>query len=208
MSDVSHAQPAWLNVSRETFDQLGAFCQIVKKWNPAINLVSKADSLNLWNRHLLDSAQMFDLIPMTATNLCDLGSGGGFPGVVFAIMAAEMRPQLAITLVESDRRKSVFLSEAVRMLGLKVKVLTERIDELAPQHADVVSARALAPLSALCGFAVRHMAPLGIAIFPKGRTSAQEIIDAKAQFRFQLESRQSLVDAEACILCLKDIHNA
>jgi 16S rRNA (guanine527-N7)-methyltransferase len=207
MSESFDMRPDWLNVSRETFDRLEVFCQIVKKWSPAINLVSKPDIAKLWQRHLLDSAQIFYHIPLTAKTLCDLGSGGGFPGIVLGIMASEARPDLSLTLIESDRRKSVFLSEASRLLSLNVKILPGRIDELSPQHADVISARALAPLATLCGFAQRHMTHTGTAIFPKGRAAGQEILDAEASFRFHLTTAISVIDAEACILSLKDIQN-
>jgi 16S rRNA (guanine527-N7)-methyltransferase len=207
MKENYDAKPDWLSVSRETFDRLDAFCLLVKKWNPAINLVSRPDLANLWQRHLLDSAQLFCFVPPEARTLVDLGSGGGFPGIVMGILAKEIRPDLSITLVESDRRKSVFLSEATRLLSLNVKILPERIDEIPPQHADVVSARALAPLTALCGFAFRHMRQTGTAIFPKGRAAVQEIADAEERFRFHLTAAKSMMDAEACVLSLKDIQN-
>lgn len=208
MLSDSEAQPEWLDVSRETFDLLGKYLLLVRKWNPVINLVSKADLDNLWTRHLLDSAQLFYHAPLEARSWCDLGSGGGFPGVVVAIMAAEKAPKLAVTLVEVDRRKAVFLTEACRQLGIKATVLTERIDRLAPQQADVISARALAPLANLCDFAQRHMSPSGVAIFPKGRAAQQEVDDARLRFSFNLTKTQSIVDPEACVLCLRDIHHA
>lgn len=207
MSVEAFVQPEWLDVSRETIDRLNTFCALVKKWNPVINLVSKPDISNLWDRHILDSAQIFYQIPPEATTLCDLGSGGGFPGIVLAIIAAESRPQLSISLVESDRRKSVFLSEATRLLGLNVTILTQRVDDLPPQNADVISARALASLTVLCGFALRHMNPSGMALFPKGRAADQEITDAGLSYHFKLTKIQSVMDTEACILCLKDIHH-
>lgn len=207
MNDVGMLQPDWLNVSRETLLRLDKFCKIVTKWSGAINLVSKADIINLWNRHLLDSAQIFELIPGEATTLCDLGSGGGFPGVVLAAMAAELRPELSITLVESDKRKSVFLSEAVRLLELNVVVINERIDDLKPQRSCVVSARALAPLSVLCGFAARHMNPAGTAIFPKGRAFEKEIAEARLSYTFEVAVKPSLMDPEACLLSLRDIQH-
>lgn len=207
MTDLFDMRPEWLNVSRETFDQLEQFCQLVRKWSPAINLVSKPDIENLWKRHLLDSAQIFYHIPSSAKTLCDLGSGGGFPGIVLGVLAKEARPDLHITLVESDRRKSVFLSEAARLLSLNVKVVSGRIDEIPPQHADVVSARALAPLAVLCGFALRHMSHAGTAIFPKGKAAGQEILDAEMGFSFHVTKAASEMDADACILSLKDIRN-
>ena len=160
--------PAWMNVSRETLDRLFSFCDLVEKWNPAINLISKSGIAEIWNRHIIDSAQLFQQMPDRAREWCDLGSGGGFPGIVLAILAKQLQPNAQVILVESDRRKSVFLAQASRLLDIDVRVKTQRIEELEPQNADVLSARALAPLSDLCGYAYRHLKPDGVAIFPKG----------------------------------------
>lgn len=199
--------PDWLNVSRETLQSLRTFCDLVRRWNPAINLVAKSTVADMWNRHLLDSAQIFKFMPMTATSWLDLGSGAGFPGLVVAILATEHQPELRVTLVESDRRKSVFLNEVIRTLNLPAKVLTQRIDDVAPQAADVVSARALSSLSSLCGHAHRHLADGGIALFPKGVQAQAEIDDARAHWWFGVDSHPSSTDAEATILVLKDIRN-
>ena len=136
-----------LDVSRETFEKLKAFAELVRKWNPKINLVSK-DSLNdLWSRHILDSVQIFELVPGPG-KWVDLGSGGGFPGIVISILNQEER-NFDVVMVESDQRKSAFLRTAIRELDLAAKVKTERIEELECLEADVLSARALADLTKL-----------------------------------------------------------
>jgi len=200
--------PEWLNVSRETLDRLFAFCDLVEKWNPAINLVSKAGMAGLWGRHVLDSAQLIRNLPKQSSSWCDLGSGGGFPGIVLAILAKETQPDVRMTLVESDARKSVFLSEAARILKLEVSIKNRRIEDLEPQHVDVLTARALAPLSQLCGFAYRHLKPNGLAIFPKGAGAAREIAEARKQWSFCCDMVQSHTDADARILTISDIRHA
>ena len=200
--------PGWLNVSRETLAQLFDFCDLVEKWNPVINLVSRAGIADLWPRHVIDSAQLFFKSPEGGAAWCDLGSGGGFPGIVLAILAKELRPDVTFTLVESDSRKAVFLAESARVLSLPVVVLSHRIENLAPQNADVLTARALAPLSQLCGFAHRHLKPTGIAIFPKGAAATREIDDARKTWSFKCESSQSTTDADAAVLTIRDIHRA
>lgn len=199
--------PPWLDVSRETFDKLGALCALVVRWTPAINLVSKSTASQIWSRHLLDSAQIFSLIPASARHLVDLGSGGGFPGLVISVLAAEKMPDLAVTLVESDRRKSVFLSEAARTLGLKVAIITQRIDEIPPLSADVLSARALAALATLCTFADRHLAKDGTAIFMKGANYAEEVAEARKSWSFDSQIHQSRTDATAVVLEMKAIRH-
>lgn len=206
MSDLE-VSPDWLNVSRETMDDLRAFCRLVERWNPAINLVSKAGLAGLWNRHVLDSAQIFPFVPPEARLWCDLGSGGGFPGLVIAVMAKRELPNLEVVLVESDQRKAVFLSEVARLMKLRVQVRVERIETLEPQNADILSARALAPLATLCGFASRHMKPDGLAIFPKGVNAAEEIREAGQTWAFDLTRHTSQTEAGAAILLLRGIHN-
>ncbi|MES2433204.1 MAG: 16S rRNA (guanine(527)-N(7))-methyltransferase RsmG [Pseudomonadota bacterium] len=200
--------PDWLNVSRETLERLFAYCELVEKWNPAINLISKSGIAEIWNRHLIDSAQLIRHMPAEDGLWCDLGSGGGFPGIVLGILAKVSHPKTQMILVESDRRKSVFLSEASRLLDIAVNVKTQRIEDLEPQNVDVLTARALAPLSSLCGYAYRHLKPEGVAIFPKGATAAREIEDAQNLWRFDYDAQESHTDPAALVLAVRGIQCA
>lgn len=200
--------PAWLNVSRETLERLFVYCELVEKWNPAINLISKSGIAQIWDRHVIDSAQLIRKIPTQSDQWCDLGSGGGFPGIVLAILAKEVQPETQMILVESDRRKSVFLSETARLLDIAVSIKTQRIEDLEPQNVDVLTARALAPLSSLCGYAYRHLKPQGVAIFPKGAAAAREIEDAQKLWRFDCDMMQSHTDPDALVLAIRGIQRA
>src|ERR1700759_3913418 len=117
-------------VSRETRDQLEALVHTLGRWQKAINLVGKATLEDIWVRHILDSAQLLPLIPKQAQTLADLGSGGGFPGLVLAAL----RPDLDVTMIESDVRKGAYLMEAGRKMGLPKppKVVIGRIEAVAP----------------------------------------------------------------------------
>jgi 16S rRNA (guanine527-N7)-methyltransferase len=194
-----------VSVSRETAARLDAFEALVRKWNSTINLVSKASLADLKHRHIADSEQLFELAGVTEGHWVDLGTGGGFPGIVVAIRAVEEAPGLRVTCIESDGRKAAFLMTAARELGLSVKVLAERIEAAEPQAADVVSARALAPLTALLPSAVRHLKPGGFAIFPKGAQHAMEVAQARTGWRFDLTVWPSRTDPEARILKLEAI---
>ncbi len=174
------------NVSRETLERLEAFVAVLEKWNPAINLVSKASLDDLWNRHIVDSAQLMAMCPDSAHSWVDIGSGGGFPGLVVAVIAAGMRPEIVFTLIESDSRKAAFLASAARETGVDPVIINDRIESAAAQNADVLSARALAPLNQLLGFAERHLAPTGVALFQKGETWRSEIGAAEAAWRYNL----------------------
>jgi 16S rRNA (guanine527-N7)-methyltransferase len=191
---------AAFNVSRETIARLEQHLALLEKWNPRINLVSKATLPDAWSRHFADSAQLWRFRPPGSRLWLDLGSGAGFPGLVIAALAAEEAPELAVRLVESDQRKAAFLREVARTSGLAVTVIDDRIESLAPQGADVVSARALAPLSDLVPMLQKHRRPGGIGLFPKGGAVHKELADANAHWRFEHKIYASLVEQKAAIV--------
>lgn len=200
MTDAKALPPG---VSRETVDRLQKLESLLQKWNPAINLVSKSTLANAWDRHILDSAQLFALSPTDAASWVDLGSGGGFPGLVVACLAADLRPGMSVTLIESDRRKATFLQEAARDLGLAPQIIVQRIEEATPQAATVVSARALAALPLLLSLAHRHLGAGGLCLFPKGANWREEVEAARKDWHFDLATHPSETDPLAVILAVK-----
>jgi 16S rRNA (guanine527-N7)-methyltransferase len=191
---------AAFDVSRETMARLGSHLALLERWNPRINLVSRSTLADAWSRHFADSAQLWRLRPPDARLWLDLGSGAGFPGLVIAALAAEASPGLHVRLVESDQRKAAFLREAARAAGLSVEVLDARIESLPPQGADVVSARALAPLAGLLPMLEKHRRPGGIGLFPKGGAVHKEIADASGHWRFDHKIYASLIEQKAAIV--------
>ena len=192
-------------VSRGTEDALRAYVDLLLRWNSRINLVAECEAAEIWRRHVLDCLQILPLLPADAGPLLDLGSGGGFPGLVLAATATA-RPT---HLVESDRRKAAFLAEAARHLGLAhVRVHATRIDAASLPPAAVLTARALAPLPTLLGHAHRLLAPGGTAIFPKGRTAEDELTAAAPDWTMRVERFPSLTDPAATILRLSEIRPA
>ena len=191
---------AAFDVSRETIDRLSAYLALLERWNPRINLVGGRTLPEAWSRHFADSAQLLALAPPAARSWLDLGAGAGFPGAVVAILAAETRPDLAVTLVESDGRKAAFLGAVARETGTPFAVLAERIESLPPQASDILSARALAPLAELLGHAEKHRRPEGTCLFPKGRSVHKEIADAALTWRFDPRIHRSRTDPDAAIL--------
>ncbi len=190
-----------LDVSRETLERLEVYESVLSTWNPRINLVSAATMADLWSRHFLDSAQLFAL-GRHARHWADLGSGGGFPGAVVGILANEQAPKMKVTLVEADQRKAAFLRTVARETGVSFRVIAKRIEQAEPLGADVISARALAPLNLLLEFADRHLAPGGTALFLKGENADAEIKQALEEGRFDCEKHPSATDAHAKILKL------
>jgi 16S rRNA (guanine527-N7)-methyltransferase len=195
-----------LDVSRETAERLAEYAALLRAWNPKINLVSKQTLADLESRHFADSAQLIALAPLDATTWSDLGSGGGFPGLVVAILAAEQRPALRVTLVESDQRKAVFLRTVAQRTGVPVTVLADRIESVPALGTDVLSARALAPLATLLDYAHRHLAPSGTALFPKGANWRTEVDEALERWRFRCENLPSATSPDGAILRIGEIH--
>jgi 16S rRNA (guanine527-N7)-methyltransferase len=183
------------DVSRETLARLETYAALLARWTPRINLVSAATLPDLWHRHVADSAQLLALAPRPRQWL-DLGSGAGFPGLVIAILA----PDIRVRLVESDQRKCAFLRRVSEDTGTAIDILPERIEALPPQAVDMISARALAPLTQLLTHVEKHLAPGGIGLFPKGRTVHNEIAEAERAWRFPCRVHPSLTDPEAAIV--------
>jgi len=197
-----------IDVSRETIDRLAAFQDLLIKWNKQINLVARSTLDDAWNRHILDSAQIMKYTPDKIENWVDVGSGGGFPGIVAAVILAETQPKARVTLIESDQRKAVFLRTAVRTLSLNSDVLTERAEKADPQDADILSARALMPLDGLFALAEHHLHEKGTMLVLKGRTAQAEIDEAYQNWHFDVVAYDSLTDNEAKILDIRNFYRA
>ena len=191
-------------VSRETSDKLAQFAQLVEKWTAKINLISKPSIPHIWDRHIRDSVQLYQHAPI-GNHWVDLGSGGGFPAIVLALMSQQDGRQTKFTLVESDQRKCVFLRTAIRELGLDASVINDRIEKIAPLNADILSARALANLKMLVGFADVHLAEDGVALFPKGSNWEAEDVDARNVWQYTCDPIPSETDPSAAVLRIKEI---
>ncbi len=194
-----------VDVSRETIQDLETFSTLVTKWTPKINLIAKSSADDIWDRHIIDSVQIYKYAPKQFGTWVDLGSGGGFPGIVMAVLGKAKQPTARFVLVESDQRKAAFLRTAIRELGVSAEVVAERIEAAPPQEADVVSARALTPLSGLLPLVSRHIAANGIALLHKGKQASQEVAEARKQATFELEDHASFTDPQARILAIQRI---
>jgi len=182
---------------------LGAHLALLGKWQARINLVGRASLADPWRRHVLDSAQLHPLIGPGATVL-DLGSGAGFPGLVLAAMGGA-----TVHLVDSDGRKCAFLGEAARAMGIaaRVRIHDCRIEALAPFPADIVTARALAPLAALLGHARPFLKGGTRCLFPKGKKADDELTEAGKSWTMRVREIASLSDPSGTILRIDNIRS-
>ena len=196
------------NVSRETFSLLERLGTIVEKWNKAINLISKSTVPNIWERHILDSVQIYYATQGNFKRWLDIGSGAGFPGLVVAILASEKSDDSEIVLVESDKRKCAFLHTVRRELNLNLSIINNRIDYCDTQNADIISARALANLTKLFELSFKHMCENTTFIFPKGRSWREEIVAAEKTWNFSWEAVNSITDSQAVVLKIGELSRA
>ena len=189
-------------VSRETMDRLEAYVGLLGRWNRRINLVGRGSLADLWRRHILDSAQLMPLLPPAPAErprvLLDLGSGAGLPGLVLAILGAG-----EVHLVESDKRKAAFLREAARVAeAAGVTVHDARIEAVKSFRADVVTARALAPLTRLLALAEPFLEADSRCIFLKGAQAESELEAAQKDWKISVESHRSCTYPSGNILVI------
>ena len=191
-------------VSRETAARLDEFAALLLRWQKAVQLVAPSTLPKLWTRHIADSLQIVELAP-GAKRWIDLGSGGGFPGLVVAIALAET-PDAIVHLVESDARKAAFLREAVRITGAPAKVHHERVESVAERFAgdvEIVTARALAPLARLLELAAPLLSGGARGVFLKGQDVDNELTQAAKSWNISAETFPSRTDARGRILIIE-----
>lgn len=187
-------------VSRETFERVAHFEAAFRRWSARINLAAPSTLPHIWERHILDSAQLLRLAP-AALRWLDLGSGGGFPGAIIAILLRD-RPGASIDLVESNAKKGAFLKTTLGEIGAPAKVHVARIEAFRGEARgyDVVTARALAPLPLLLELSAPWLAAGATGLFHKGRDYRREVEESVNEWQFDLVEHRSAVDPESVIL--------
>ena len=197
------------SVSRETANRLIRYEELLQRWQKAVNLVAPSTLTDVWHRHFADSAQLARLVPADARQIVDLGSGGGFPALVLAILLMERAQPPRFTLIESDIRKGAFLREVTRQAGAPVDILSARIEKPETQskvsQVDVITARALAPLSRLLSLSAPFFAPSTVALFLKGRDTQGEIDQARRDWHFDIQLVESLTDPDGRIAVVRNV---
>ena len=202
---TAEAFAAQCGVSRETCDRLALYCDLLRRWQRAVNLVGPTTLPDVWRRHFWDSAQLLPLLPPRPGPLLDVGSGAGFPGMVLAILGVE-----TVTLVESDMRKGQFLREVARQTETPVTIYVDRLEKIRDYVTppNFITARAVAPLPSLLDMVKLYIMPNTVCFFHKGRKVDAELAAARAAWRFMARKIPSATDPSGVILRLEGIASA
>lgn len=188
-----------LNVSRETFTKINDFIKILLLWNQRLNLISKNTESDILERHVMDSLQLSKFISKD-DNILDFGTGAGFPGIILNIAGYNN-----ITLVESIKKKCDFLEEVKKELNLSAVIINDRIEKTSLINCDVITARAVAPLDKLLGFANFHNKKNVKLLFLKGKNYREEIKNAEKLWKFNYKQYKSMTSDESVILKITNL---
>lgn len=189
-----------MNVSRETKEKLVHYVSLLEKWNKSVNLIAPSTVSDIWNRHIEDSLQILPLLPSEPSQILDIGSGAGLPGVVISLASDHK-----VTMVDSDKKKALFLKEIRRHLGASYDIICERVENIPNQKYGIVTSRACANLSELLALSHPFLEEKSYCLFHKGRNYSKEVEDAEKEWLFNLEVTPSITDNEAALLKLSNI---
>lgn len=188
------------NVSRETFQRINSVIELLGHRHQQINLIGPKEWPQIWQRHVADSLQLIDHIPMAA-QIVDLGSGGGFPGLIIAAA----NPTGHVTMIESVGKKCAFLREAISAAGLSASVRQERVESVPHFEVDIVTARAFAPLPKLLEYSSTWMLNGAEGLFLKGENWEQELTQAQQSWTFPYQTILSRTFGSGVILKIGEL---
>lgn len=192
-----------MNVSQAVQSKLNTYVALLEEWQGKMNLVSDSTLPVVWTRHILDSAQVERYLTPSDRVILDLGSGAGFPALVLAIL--DESKNRTVHLVESDGKKCSFLQAVADACGLQVVIHNERIEKMPAFKADVITARALAALDKLVGYAKPFIGERTRCLFLKGKKADEELKLCAKKFVFAVEKYSSITSDEGKILCLTGV---
>ena len=194
-----------LQVSRETINSLKAYEDYLLENNKKFNLISKSTEKILKTRHILDSAQVIDLIDKNDKICADLGSGAGFPGIVISILMKERKYKTRVDLYEKSPKKCIFLSTVVKKLNLNANVLQKNINDQKNLHANTIVARAFKPIQSIFEIVTKNFQNFQNLIVFLGKSGKQTLLDASKVWDFEYKQRMSVTSNDSLIINIKNI---
>jgi len=209
MEDIikSYSLLEGLNVSRETYLDFEILISMIQEKNQEINIVSKETAKNtvIRERHIIDSAQIIDFIDLNSSTSIDLGTGGGMPGIVMAIMIKNLKKDLKINLYEKSHRKSFFLREVSRKLKLQTEVFEQNIFESKEIETGTIMARAFKPIPVILDLVHRNFKSYKNLILFMGKNGKKILEDTLKDWDLEYTEKKSLTNEESFLLNIKNI---
>ncbi len=195
-----HVKQSAPSVSRETQERLATYERLLLEWNPRINLIARSSTASVGSRHFDDSLQLLPFFAHDSAAAIDVGSGGGFPGLVLCIATG-----IPFTLIEADIRKAAFLREVARMTEAPARIVSQRAEAVTGLAAPIVTARALAPLPQLLALCHPLLSPGGTMLLLKGAGVEAEITAALRNWTMRIERHISSTSEGGVILRISEV---
>jgi 16S rRNA (guanine527-N7)-methyltransferase len=192
------------NVSRETIEKLNKYKNFLLISNKLLNLIGKTTENRIFSRHFIDSAQIYDLIE-DKSEIVDIGSGAGFPGVIIKILMNNNKIEGNVTLIEKSPKKCNFLEELSKELGLALKIINLRVENFKLNKISTIVSRAFKNTVDTIDILIKNNDKIRTIILIKGKTYQQELEDAKKKYTFDVEKFRSITSDESYILKITNI---
>ena len=196
-----------LNVSRETFLDFENYISMIIEKNKKINIISQKTSSkkSIIERHIVDSAQIIDFVNFNCNSTTDLGTGGGFPGIVVAIILKNMKNNMDVHLYEKSYHKSIFLEEVSKNLNLNTKVFKKNIFEIKNLETGTIMSRAFKPMPVVLDLVYENFSKYKNLIFFMGKSGKKIFEDLKNDWELEYEEKKSLTNKDSFLLNIKKI---
>ncbi len=196
-----------LNVSRETCLDFEKFISMIELKNRKINIISKKSSENedIRQRHIIDSAQAIEFVDLNQNTTCDLGSGGGMPGIVIAIMAKNLKKKIKINLFEKSYHKSSFLKEVSKELNLQTEIIQEDVFKIRDMNSGTIMARAFKPMPIVLDLVYKNFNKYKNLILFMGKSGKKILSQTLKDWEFEYKEKRSLTNKDSFLLNIKNI---
>ena len=196
-----------LNVSRETCLDFEKFISMIESKNKLINIISKKSSENgdIRQRHIIDSAQAIEFVDLNDNTTCDLGSGGGMPGIVIAIMAKNLKKNIKINLFEKSYHKSSFLKEVSKELNLQTEIIQEDVFKIRDMNSGTIMARAFKPMPIVLDLVYKNFNKYKNLILFMGKSGKKILSQTLKDWDFEYKEKRSLTSDDSFLLSIKNI---
>ena len=203
----SYSRINHLNVSRETFLDFENYISMILEKNKKINIISQntASKKSIIDRHIIDSAQIIDFVDLNSNTTIDIGSGGGMPGIIIAIMLKNMKNKMDVHLYEKSYHKSHFLKEVSDKLNLNTKVIQKNIFEISNLETGTIMSRAFKPMPVVLDLVYENFSKYKNLIFFMGKSGKKVFENSKSNWKLEYIEKKSLTNEDSFLVNIKKI---